>query len=132
MMVVLATTGTAAAQDARSAAQSAVWRSGSGSTVSLTCASQAGERQACPADTSAGVVLVKSTGPVACLLGKTWGYDDTGVWVMDGCSGEFVAGAVAEPPAEKKPPEYVPNAGFLLFPSTRVRCMCGCSATRGT
>jgi hypothetical protein len=32
----------------------------------------------------------KSIGPGACLLGKTWGYDDAGVWVLDGCSGEFL------------------------------------------
>ena len=58
----------------------------------LICASQPGERTHCPADTSAGVVLVRSTGAAPCLLGKTWGYDDTGIWVSDGCGGEFVAG----------------------------------------
>jgi len=31
---------------------------------------------------------VTSTGPTACLLGKTWGYDDTGIWVSDGCSAD--------------------------------------------
>jgi hypothetical protein len=59
------------------------------------CASIAGERQVCPGDTSAGVALIKSTSAAACLLGKTWGYDDTGVWVSDGCSGEFQLGDVA-------------------------------------
>ena len=59
-----------------------------------------------------------STGGAACLLGKTWGYDDTGVWVSDGCVGEFVAGAGRSEEAKKekqKAPEYVPNAGFLLY-----------------
>ena len=57
----------------------------------LVCESQARASTPVPAaaDTSAGVVLVESTGPAACLLGKTWGYDDKGVWVADGCSGEF-------------------------------------------
>jgi hypothetical protein len=67
-----------------------------------------------------GVVLAKSTGESPCLLGKTWGYDDRGVWVADGCSGVFV---VAAQPAEttekqegkKKGIEYIPNAGFRLF-----------------
>jgi hypothetical protein len=49
--------------------------------------------------------LVKSTGTAACLLGKTWGYDDAGVWVTDGCSGEFqlgqAAAAVAPTPAPR-------------------------------
>ena len=78
----------------------------------IACQSSAGARQHCPANTSSGVALLKSTGAAACLLGKTWGYDDTGIWVSDGCSGEFVAGAVAEPPAD---PACVLNAGFLLF-----------------
>ncbi len=88
-------------------------------TVTVTCASQAGERQHCAAETSKGVVLARSMGETPCLLGKTWGYDDGGIWVADGCSAEFVVGQ-ASPPAteqtepEKKPPAYIPNAGFLL------------------
>ena len=105
--VTAAPIGSAHAQDAADATTPA--------PDPIACQSSAGARQHCPADTSSGVALVKSTGAAACLLGKTWGYDDTGIWVSDGCSGEFVAGAVAEPPAEKSPPTYVPNAGFLLF-----------------
>jgi len=56
---------------------------------SITCVSKPGERNSCPADTSAGVVLLRSTGEGPCLLGKTWGYDQTSIWVSDGCSGEF-------------------------------------------
>jgi hypothetical protein len=82
----------------------------------ITCSSTAGERRQCAADTSAGVALTRSTGSAACLLGKTWGYDDTGIWVSDGCSGEFIAGQPAqEQETKKKPLEYVPNAGFLLY-----------------
>jgi hypothetical protein len=87
----------------------------------VVCSSPLGGRTQCPANTSAGVVLRRSTGQAACLLGKTWGYDDTGIWVADGCAGEFVtagaeAGAVQAPPEkEKKAPEYVPNAGFKLY-----------------
>src|SRR5258705_3593146 len=58
----------------------------------VSCESQPGGREHCPADTSAGVVLAKSSGSAPCLLGKTWGYDDTGIWVSDGCSGEVTAG----------------------------------------
>jgi hypothetical protein len=72
----------------------------------LVCESKAGERQACPGDTSAGVALMKSTGTSACLLGKTWGYDDAGVWVRDGCAGEFVLGQTAPgSAAAPAPPE---------------------------
>ena len=88
----------------------------------LTCTSKAGEHNVCPGDTSAGVALMKSTGPAACLLGKTWGYDDKGVWVADGCSGEFQLGkqAAAEPPvpAPAPPPPatpYVPVETWGVF-----------------
>jgi hypothetical protein len=85
----------------------------------MTCSSSDGQRQVCPADTSRGVVLAKSTGPAACLLGKTWGYDERSIWVQDGCSGEFMVGPEAQPAAEKanaakKGPAYVPNFGFRL------------------
>lgn len=52
-----------------------------GQPAILTCSSKAGERQHCRANTSAGVALRRSTGEADCLLGKTWGYDDAGVWV---------------------------------------------------
>jgi len=81
----------------------------------VSCASQPGEREHCAADTSAGVALASSSGAAPCLLGKTWGYDDTGIWVSDGCSGEFVAGQTTQQKEKKKPLEYVPNAGFLLY-----------------
>jgi hypothetical protein len=83
----------------------------------VSCESQAGERLHCPATTSSGVSLLKSTGQAECLLGKTWGYDDTSIWVSDGCSGEFLAGP-AEQATEKpkeKTPEHIPNLGFLLY-----------------
>src|SRR5689334_6249233 len=91
----------------------------------LTCSSQeGGDRQHCAADTSAGVALQRSLGTVECLLGKTWGYDDKGVWVADGCSAEFVVGvsgqtdpsqSTAQPAAKKSGPEYIPNLGFRLY-----------------
>ena len=62
----------------------------------VTCSSKTGERQVCPADTAAGVALLRSTGTASCLLGKTWGYDDKGIWVFDGCGGEFALGSTHE------------------------------------
>jgi hypothetical protein len=95
-------------------------------SVRLTCASKPGERQHCPADTSKGVALARSSGESPCLLGKTWGYDDKGVWVADGCSGEFIVGQGLSEVVDKveeakekakgpKPLQYIPNAGFRLI-----------------
>jgi len=81
----------------------------------IVCESRPGERQHCTATTSSGVVLTKSTGEAPCLLGKTWGYDDTGIWVSDGCSGEFIAGQATSEQTKEKAPEHIPNIGFLLY-----------------
>jgi hypothetical protein len=92
--------------------------------ATVVCTSERDERRTCAADTSAGVALVKSTGPATCLLGKTWGYEDTGIWVMNGCGGEFVVGqpAPASAPTAAEPPripveswgEFAPGDGFLI------------------
>jgi hypothetical protein len=85
-------------------------------TSTVTCSSKPGERSSCAADTSKGVVLLRSMGDAPCLLGRTWGYDQTSVWVSDGCSAEFGTGPAVEPETTKpKAPTHVPNVGFLLF-----------------
>jgi hypothetical protein len=82
----------------------------------ITCSSKPGERVSCAADTSQGVILAKSFGQAACLFGKSWGYDDEGVWVSDGCSAQFIVGTPSVEAAEKKKKiEYIPNAGFRLY-----------------
>jgi len=105
-------------------------------TETITCQSKTGERQHCPANTGAGVILQKSTGSSACLLGMTWGYDDKGVWVTNGCSGEFllaktdteqgaatpvVTAAQSKPDSKKPTPKahetwgtLDPGKGFLI------------------
>jgi hypothetical protein len=102
-----------AADDPSSSVAAALPAAAQSSTIS--CQSKPGSREQCAADTSSGVVLVKSSGSAPCLLGKSWGYDDTGIWVSDGCSGEFLAGQSTEGSKKEKTPEYVPNIGFLLF-----------------
>ena len=121
LVLVLLCSGSAAAQETQPP-QAAP-------QVTVSCASTTGERVHCTADTSAGVALIRSTGPGECLLGKTWGYDQTGVWVSDGCSGEFVLGqpavagqAPVPAPAEPRKPaerietwgEFDPGDGFLV------------------
>jgi hypothetical protein len=77
--------------------------------TTVVCESKAGERKVCPADASAGVALVKSTGASSCLLGKTWGYDDKGIWVTDGCGGEFQLGQTAKAGAPPAQPAAAPT-----------------------
>jgi hypothetical protein len=78
----------------------------------VVCSSDGGRRH-CAANTSAGIVMKRQISSAACLLGKTWGYDDQGVWVDAGCAAEFVVKAAApeaEPPAPLTEPEPTPTA----------------------
>jgi hypothetical protein len=86
LALVLSTPGGLAAQAADAPAQPAI----------VTCASAAGDPglQRCDADTSTGVLLQRSVGSAECVLGRNWGYDDQGVWVSGGCSGEFLVAGV--------------------------------------
>jgi predicted porin len=74
----------------------------------VSCSSKGNERQQCPADTSAGVVMLRPTGKAACLLGRNWGYDGQGVWVSEGCGGDFATGSTSRSAAS------VPGATALV------------------
>lgn len=68
----------------------AQYYSGSGQTFG--CRSENFRQSYCAADTRGGVTLVRQTSETACVEGRTWGYDNSGVWVTQGCSGEFALG----------------------------------------
>ena len=108
---------TARAQDAAVAPTNAAPAAAAQAPITISCESKAGSRTSCPADTSNGVVLVRSRGGAPCLLGKTWGYDQASVWVADGCSADFVTGAgtPTTDTTKPKPLSYMPNVGFLIF-----------------
>ncbi len=61
----------------------------------VTCVSTGDQRQHCPANTSAGVVIFRQSSETNCLLGRNWGYDAQGVWVSEGCGGEFATGSTS-------------------------------------
>ncbi len=76
--------------------------------VQVTCESAGQARLHCPADTSGGIALIRPTGSTVCLLGRNWGYDDQGVWVSEGCGGEFVLGQSTRVPAAEPVVPMVP------------------------
>jgi hypothetical protein len=55
----------------------------------ITCSSNDGNRTFCDVDTRGGVRLVRQVGDSPCRQDSTWGYDERGVWVDQGCSGVF-------------------------------------------
>jgi Protein of unknown function (DUF3011) len=59
----------------------------------IVCQSNDYRRRYCPADIGYGAAqLIRQTSSSACVYGRTWAYDRRGVWVQDGCAGEFSVG----------------------------------------
>lgn len=46
----------------------------------------------CPANTRGGVQLVRQSSHAPCYEGESWGYDRRGIWVSNGCAGDFAIG----------------------------------------
>jgi hypothetical protein len=58
----------------------------------IVCESINNTRHNCSADTRYGVELSRQLSKNDCVLNRTWGYDSRGIWVTNGCRGEFVVG----------------------------------------
>jgi hypothetical protein len=59
----------------------------------LVCESRDFKRRYCPADIGYGAAtLVRQTSSAQCVYGRSWSYDRRGIWVQDGCAGEFEIG----------------------------------------
>ncbi len=59
--------------------------------VRVTCESD-GRYRRCPAVTDRGVRLVTQLSQAACTQGATWGFDQNGIWVRNGCRAVFELG----------------------------------------
>lgn len=59
---------------------------------SIVCESQERMTQHCPADTRNGVSLSVQYSRASCRQGSTWGYDNRGIWVSNGCRAQFDIG----------------------------------------
>ena len=56
----------------------------------IFCESRDYHRNYCPTGGSiANARLANQQSQAACIQGRTWGYDSGGIWVTQGCSGEF-------------------------------------------
>jgi hypothetical protein len=60
----------------------------------VSCSSDDMRRHTCPADTRSGVRMVRQRSDAKCIEGRTWGYDNRGIWVDHGCRAEFELGRV--------------------------------------
>jgi Protein of unknown function (DUF3011) len=74
----------------------AQWNDAGGGERRLQCISGANDENFCAIGGNHGPVrLVRSFGPNACVEGSTWRYDARGVYVRNGCRGEFAFGSSA-------------------------------------
>ncbi len=58
----------------------------------ITCSSNNGGRNFCPANTRNGVRLVRQRSDAPCRSGYSWGFDQRGIWVDRGCRADFALG----------------------------------------
>jgi hypothetical protein len=61
---------------------------GGNNARTFRCESEKGRTRTCGVD-GRRVELVRQLSSSACIEGRTWGRDNRGVWVTDGCRGEF-------------------------------------------
>jgi Protein of unknown function (DUF3011) len=58
--------------------------------VTVTCSSNNGQRNFCPANTSGGVQLATKRSGSPCVQGRTWGFNERSIWVDRGCRADFL------------------------------------------
>lgn len=66
--------------------------SGSVQPATILCESKNNTRSHCRTDTRWGITLVRQVSENECIRGRSWGYDKDGIWVNEGCRGEFTLG----------------------------------------
>lgn len=60
--------------------------------ATLSCRSVDGRRRYCPADIGDGAAQMVRALSGSCVYGRSWAYDERGIWVDDGCQAEFNVG----------------------------------------
>ena len=96
-----------------------VGRSSTGQTI--RCESDTFDYKHCPADTSGGVQLTEQLSDTRCREGQNWGYDRRGIWVDEGCAGEFQIGRQTAGRASERALGY--SRGYAPYPTGQtVRC----------
>ncbi len=64
--------------------------SDNGQAYGLTCSSDKGRRKECRLRNRSEVRLEKQLSKNPCIEGRSWGQNDTTLWVSDGCRGRFL------------------------------------------
>ena len=102
-LLLIAASAFAAALTASSPAPA---QPGYGSQPRITCSSNNGRRNWCDIGRARDARLVRQISGSACVRDRTWGVDQRGLWVDNGCRAEFVIGVRPGPPPPS-PPQVV-------------------------
>lgn len=87
-------------------------------TAMFKCESQNNTRKDCNFDTRQSVTLVRQLSENPCVLNRTWGVDKDGVWVNEGCRGEFAVSATQQTMISSAPaPAIVATSSNTVTPA---------------
>jgi len=73
----------------------------------IHCESRNYQRAYCPTGPISGAQIVTQISAAPCAQGRTWGWDGGGIWVSDGCEGQFAVQPTTVPPPEPPPSNTV-------------------------
>jgi CxxC motif-containing protein len=73
----------------------------------INCSSNNGKRNWCAIGNSRDVQLVRQISGSPCVRGSTWGIDQRGLWVDNGCRADFAIGRGGPGPPAYAPPQLV-------------------------
>jgi hypothetical protein len=74
---------------------SIVWNGWNNDNYTIYCASDDGSRRFCPARINSGVRLARQRSGDKCVFGQSWGYNNRGIWVDQGCRADFDLGTTS-------------------------------------
>ena len=72
----------------------------------IQCDSKLGQRQSCGVGgdvLNAGIINI--AGEIPCILGYTWGFEEKGIWVGNGCAATFEVTVITEQQKQRATPE---------------------------
>ncbi len=93
----------------------------------VTCSSTDGRYSRCFTRTEGQVSLKKQLSSQPCVLQRTWGYDQNGIWVDNGCRGQFVVGRGGPGSGWGEYPGTWPGPGGPGGGSVEQRARMGCT-----
>jgi hypothetical protein len=93
-----------------------------GRSRTLRCESHDNRTRYCDADTRYGVRLLTQHSRDACIEGRTWGWNDRGVWVTDGCRAQFQVGGRGYDDGRRYDNDYRHDNGYGNTYARQITC----------